>query len=366
MSNNVYWDFNDDGDYSDASGPRVSHWFVDRGINNGRFPVKVVVTYFSPSVNAEKEYKETLDVIISNVAVEAVMKATPEVGAVPLSVKLSAKDSSDADGAIILYEWDLDADGEFEIRGPNEVEVEKTFYQIGDHIVKLRVTGANNDFSLTEKTISVSVAEEKVRAEITSPDSKFEGMAPLSVTFSGEESFTQTGKVISYIWKIAGENKPFQGRTMKRIFDVPGEYEVELTIENESGDRDQVVQVVSVYTRREMKILTSPTAEEGDDLNGRVPFDVTFDATQSEIPKAVEWQWDFDGDGIIDSYAAKDMHTYRLPGVYEAQLTIVDADDNEFHSSKIVKVENLGVMAKIEATPPSGSVPLIGLFPIAK
>lgn len=355
----IYWDFDSDGQFDDASGPKVSHRFLDRGINNGRFPITVKVNYFSPSVNAEKEYTETIDVIVFNVEVDAKMSAVPEAGSVPLAVKFSAADSVDADGAIILYEWDLDDDGEYEVRGPDAVEAEKTFYQIGDHIVRLRVTGANNDFAVVEKTISTVAAEEKVRAEITSPNSDFEGMAPLSVTFSGDTSYTKTGKIVSYFWKVIGEDKDYQGRTMQRVFDVPGEYEVELIVENEEGNRDRMVQMVNVYARRDMKIITSPAVDsESGVVTGKVPFEVVFDASKSEIPKAVDWQWDFEGDGIVDEYAKKTHFIYREPGTYNAELIIVDADDNEFRTSQKIVVENLGVVAKIAALPPSGSVPL--------
>ncbi len=356
----IYWDFNDDGDFSDASGPKVSHRFLDRGINNGRFPIHVVVTYFSPSVNAEKEYKETLDVIISNVAANAKMTATPEAGSVPLTVKFSAAESKDADGSIIRYEWDMDANGEFDDEvGPNAVEVEKTFYQIGDHVVKVRITGANNDFAIAEKIISVVAAEEKVRAEITSPDSAFEGMIPLSITFEGDQSYSREGKVVKYEWQVVGENRPFEGRTMQRVFELPGEYEVELIVENEGGDRDMVSQIVTVYERRNMKIASAPAADEVDGiLRGKVPFAVTFDSAQSEVPKAVEWQWDFEKDGIVDEYAKKIDYTFRKAGTYEVMLTIVDADDSHFNVVQKVIVEDLGVVAKISATPPSGSVPL--------
>ena len=359
----VLWDFDNDGNYDDASGLKVSHRFLDRGTNNGRFPIHVKVIYFSPSVNAEKEYRETIDVIVANVAAEAKMKAVPEAGAIPLSVKFSASDSVDADGDIVLYEWDMDGDGEYELRGADLVETEKTFYQIGDHIVRLRITGANNDFAIEEKTISVVAAEEKIRAEITSPDSDFEGMIPLSVTFEGNQSYTRMGKIVKYEWRIIGEDKPFEGRKMQRVFDTPGEYEVELIVINEAGDKDNVSQMVTVYERRDMKILTSPKLEEEEIvLNGKVPFEVTFDASASEIPKAVEWRWDFEADGIIDEYAKKTSYTFRKAGVYDVKLMIVDADDNEFVAIQKVNVENIGVRSKISANPSSGSVPLTVVF----
>ena len=353
----IRWDFDNDGEI-DASEAIVTNRFLDRGTNNGRFPVKVEVVYFSPSVNEERTYTETKEVIISNVAVEAVMKATPEVGSVPLTVKLSATDSKDIDGEIVQYEWDLDGDGEFEIRGVNEDSVEKVFYKIGEHPVRLRVTGQNHDFAVAEKVIVVVAAEEKIRAEIASPDSDFEGTAPLSITFDGARSYTRSGKIVKYEWRVGDADKTFIGRKMQRVFDTPGEYEVRLTVENEEGDKDEVTQIVSVIPLREMKILTSPIVNEDGVLKGKAPLEVTFDASKSEIPRAVEWHWDFDGDGIVDEFSEKATHVFRTPGTFNVELTIVDADDNEFVTQQKVVVEKLGVVAKISAMPASGSVPL--------
>ena len=349
--------FDGDGEI-DASESIVTNRFLDRGKNNGRFPVKVEVVYFSPSVNEERTYTETKEVIISNVAVEAVMKATPEVGSVPLTVKFSAKDSKDSDGEIVQYEWDLDGDGEFEIRGADKDTAEKVFYKIGEHPVRLRVTGQNHDFAIAEKVIVVVAAEEKIRAEIASPDSNFTGTAPLSITFDGAQSYTRSGKIVKYEWRVGDEDKAFIGRKMQRIFDIPGEYEVRLTVENEEGDKDEVTQVVSLVPLREMKILTSPAVNEDGVLKGKAPLEVTFDASKSEIPNAVEWHWDFDGDGIVDEFSEKATHVFRTPGTFNVELTIVDADDNEFVTQQKVVVEKLGVVAKISAMPASGSVPL--------
>ena len=353
----IRWDFDGDGEI-DASEAVVTNRFLDRGKNNGRYQIKVEVVYFSPSVNEERTYTETKEIIISNVAVEAIMKATPEVGSVPLTVKFSGEDSNDLDGEIVQYEWDIDGDGEFEIRGVEEKEVEKVFYKIGEHPVRLRVTGQNHDFSIAEKIITVVAAEEKIRAEIVSPDSDFEGTAPLSITFDGARSYTRSGKIVKYEWRVDNAEKTFIGRKMQRVFDTPGEYEVLLTVENEEGDKDEITQTVSVVPLRNMKILTSPVVNEKGLLKGKAPFEVTFDASKSEIPHAIEWHWDFDGDGIVDEFAEKASYIFRVPGIYTVELTIVDADDKEFTTKQKVIVEKIGVVANISALPASGSVPL--------
>ncbi len=353
----IQWDFDSNGTI-DAGESLVTHRFLDRGENDGRYTVTLNVVYFAPNINEERTYTETVDVVISNVAISAVMTATPEVGSVPLTVKFSAEKSSDVDGSIIQYEWDLDGDGDFELRGVNKVNVENVFYAIGEHPVRLRVTGQNHDFAIDEKIITVTAEETKVRAEIVSPDSAFEGMAPLSITFDGARSFTQSGKIVKYEWRVDNEPQPFLGRTMHRTFHEPGEYQVELLVENDAGDRATTTKTIVVNTYRETVLNTLPRVDTEGLLQGIAPFEVKFDASKSIVPNAVEWNWDFDGDEVIDDRSQQVTHVFRTPGEYDVTLYIIDADENQFTKTQRVVVDKLGVLAQISATPSSGTVPL--------
>ncbi len=336
----------------------ITHRFLSRGDNNGRYLIRAKVFYFSPSSGEEKTYLDQREIIISNEAVSAVLISSVEQGAVPLTVKFSAKDSFDPDGDIVQYEWDLDGDGEYEIRGADKVEIEHIFTKIGDTKVSLRVTGQNNDYAVTEKTITAIAAEEKIRADISSQNTKFEGTVPLTIEFDGKQSYTKTGSIIKYEWKVKGENKSFVGRKFKRTFEVPGEYEVSLVVENQNGDRDEALQKVLVFDKRNVVITTSSKPDEEGNISGVVPFEVEFDSSKSEIPRAVEWKWDFENDGIYDEFAQKVRHIFRQAGIYEVKLTIVDSENNEYSAIKKVLVEDAGVVAKISAVPSSGEVPL--------
>ena len=62
---------------------------------------------------------------------------------------LSGTGSRDPDGQIVLYEWDLDGDGAFEVTGG---EVRHTFWSPGDFAVTLRVT---DDAGATDTDVAV-------------------------------------------------------------------------------------------------------------------------------------------------------------------------------------------------------------------
>ncbi len=57
-----------------------------------------------------------------------------------------------------------------------------------------------------------------------------------------------------------------------------------------------------------------------DTTFGMVPFDVFFTDLSSGAVNS--WQWDFENDGVIDSYLQNPMHTYTLLGSYSVKLIV--------------------------------------------
>ncbi|MCF7918000.1 PKD domain-containing protein [Candidatus Gracilibacteria bacterium] len=359
----INWDFDGDGKI-DASGPKVTQRFVDKGKNNGRFPVTATVTYFSPSLQEEKSFSMSKEVIISNQAVVAVLKADPIAGEVPLKVKFSAKDSQDPDGSIVLYEWDLDGNGEYEIQGDSAITAEKTFAKVGEFTVRLRTTGSNNDTSIAEQTVIAGSSEENLKADIVAEEG-FTGAAPFRVTLDGGQSFTKFGEIVKYEWFVAGDEKAVVGRKIQRTFQKPGEYTVTLTVENDLGEKNRISEIFHVTDGQQkvnLRVKTVPTSDQEGVVRGITPFEVAFSASQSEIKNAVEWRWDFQDDGIIDAYEETVEFIFRNAGNYNVRLTVVDTANKEYITYQKVVVARAGAQAKISANPTSGIVPLMVTF----
>ena len=58
---------------------------------------------------------------------------------------------------------------------------------------------------------------------------------------------------------------------------------------------------------------------------GHAPIDVNFaDSSLFDLPVS-GWAWDFDNDGIIDSYEQHPSHTFDMPGDYDVSLQITTA-----------------------------------------
>ncbi len=359
----INWDFDGDGQV-DAAGDHVVQRFVNKGKQGGRFPVTVNVVYFSPSAQAEKTFTAIKEIIIANESVTAVMVAVPEAGPVPLKVHFSATSSTDPDGKIVLYEWDLDGNNAYEIRGADQLETDKTFSNVGVYKVRLRVTGTNSDMSVAEKTISVTESAENLRAKIASTK-EFKGLVPFEITLDGSQSFTQFGNIVKYTWQVQGEKEPVEGRTIQRTFRAPGNYDVSLTVENDIGEKNKTTQTIQVLGQPEgvsVQIRTSPAFDDQGLVGGNVPFEVLFDPTSSTVRSAVEWRWDFNGDGITDEFSQSPRYTFRTPGTYDVKLTIVDSLGSLYEKTQRIVVGRAGVKALITAEPISGTVPLTVRF----
>ena len=356
----INWDFDGDGQI-DASGPKVTHRFLDRGENEGRFPVTAEIFYVSTATGEELSFESQREVIIENETVIASFTASPEEGPFPLDVEFNASESRDPDGEVILYEWDLDGDGQYELSSRDDATAFETFAKVGEYKVALRVTGRNNDFNITEKTINVQTPDSDLKAVITSTDA-LEGPPPLKVLLDGSQSFVKEGKITKYEWFIDGEADAVPTRRIERVFRQPGQYDVTLTVFNDLGEKQQTTKTIRVFEQDidpEVIINTAPPLpDRATELTGSVPFTVTFDANASQIKNPVDWEWDFENDGIVDAYSAAVQHTFRSPGLNEVKLTITDAQGLTHRKTLDVNVARAGTVAKVSANPVAGPVPL--------
>jgi len=74
-----------------------------------------------------------------------------------------------------------------------------------------------------------------------------------------------------------------------------------------------------------------------DTTEGEMPFTVDF--CNFSIGDIQQYEWDFENDGIIDSYEQSPVHTYQDTGYYSVRLTITGADSsNTFLKENYVHV----------------------------
>src|SRR5699024_1399154 len=102
----------------------------------------------------------------------------------------------------------------------------------------------------------------------------------------------------------------------------------------------------------------SPSAEiTASPDSGQAPLEVTFDGSASTDPEneKLTYEWDFDGDGTVDSTDVAPTHTYTEEGVYDARLTVTDPFDTVGTTTVPITVGN--TRPEVESTvPPAGAV----------
>ena len=168
----------------------------------------------------------------------------------------------------------------------------------------------------------------------------------------GEEiSFTDqsNGPVVMWEWDFNGDGIiDSYKKNPKHTYYQEGTYKVNLTVTASSGLNSKLEKNVVVKEIWPPIAVSNPSYYGGDEnvvhLDGRYSYDVDG--------SIVAYEWDFDGDGVIDSTASHDEYPYPdRDGEYTATLTVTDDDG----ATNTVEIE-----VKIDKSTPPETVALIG------
>jgi YD repeat-containing protein len=117
------------------------------------------------------------------------------------AVTFDASASTDLDGTIAKYEWDLNGDGTFETDTGTTPTVSKTFTAEGTYDVRLRVTDNGAATDLTVRTYDVLGNQPPTATFTASPNPAF---ATQTVTFDATGSADPDGTIATYEWDLDG------------------------------------------------------------------------------------------------------------------------------------------------------------------
>ncbi len=248
-----------------------------------------------------------------NLPPTAILTANLTSGAAPLEVIFTGSTSTD-DVAIVSYAWDF-RDG----TTSSDADPVHTFVVDGTYIVALTVTdgeGLTNTATVTivVETLMNQAPTAAITANLTS------GAAPLEVIFTGSTS-TDDLAIVSYAWDFMDGTTSSDADPV-HTFTVDGSYLVTLTVTDGEGLTNTATVAIVVgdgINQTTAQILV-------DFTEGEAPLLVQFDGSGSSGDVAVtSYSWDF-GDDTSLSSAEAPQHIYRIPGIYTATLTVVDAD----------------------------------------
>ena len=253
------------------------------------------------------------------------------------TVSLSATTSSDTDGTIVGYAWDLDGDGVYDDDLDSTATISRD--DDGPVLVRLRVVDNGSAVGTTQFTITFANVDPQiapvapVATETGTPlavDVPFEdpGDDEWSATVdwgdgSPAQSLTLTGKVVE----------------LSHAFTSAGSFTVAVEVcDDDSGCANMALNVSVTGPNQ------APTAsiDAPDAVDEGTP--VTFDGGPSSDPDgaAVGWAWDLDGDTAFDDSTAV---TASLPclddGTVDVSLQVTDDDGATGTASESVVCRNV-------------------------
>ncbi len=244
------------------------------------------------------------------------------IASVDESIEFSGANSSDRDGEIIAYEWDLG-----EGNRKSGVDVTCAYKKPGTYKVTLEVA---DDSGAKNRTASDTLLVFVNDPPVADAGGEYKGSAGEAIVFDASKSLDRDGSLIEFKWDFGdGTQQKLPGQ-MKRVshsYTHPGRYGVTLTVRDDSGSATARAQGKAVVI-----INRPPVAETGPDLlgtNGQVQFEST--GTYDPDGEIIKYFWDF-GDAE-SATGPSPIHVYRNPGTYTVRLTVSDDSKTSTNSA---------------------------------
>ena len=299
------WDLDDDGQFDDGGANTAKKTFATQGIHT----VGLRVTDNS---GASDVATHTVDVANRGPAASFnVSPSSPQTGE---QVTLTST-SSDPDGSITSYAWDLNGDDNFSDAAGSETVT--SFATPGDHTVKLAVTDSSGASDVA--TVTIAVANRAPTAAFGySPPSPLSGEL---ITFTSTSS-DPDGSIASLAWDLDNDGNFDDGAasTVHGSFATGGPHTVKLIVTDSSGASDTASLTIQVANRGPAASFTSaPDAPKTGEQ-------VTFTSTSTDPDGSVaSLAWDLDNDGTFDDGGNSTANrSFSTPGTYTVRLRATD------------------------------------------
>jgi PKD repeat protein len=328
------WDLDNDGNFDDGSGPSAQKSFATSGTHTVRLRVT--------------DNNDDFDIATGTVQVENrgpsasfdVSSSSPQTGE---EVTLTST-SSDPDGSIASYSWDLNGDGTYGDATIAQATV--TFGSAGNHTVRLHVTDDSGATDVAELTIAVANR---------APTAAFE-YSPASPTSSELITFTSTssdpdGSIASIAWDLDNDGAFDDGDvgTVHGSFDTPGPHTVKLNVTDNDGASDSTTLTIQVANRAPVASFTS-APDTPAPLTGQ---QVTFTSTSTDPDGSIaSVAWDLDNDGNFDDgNGSSAQRTFATAGTYTVRMRATDNNDATDVATGSVTIANRAPAASFGSSP---------------
>ena len=291
---------------------------------------------------------------------------------------LDGSSSSDPDGTIKTYLWELQSGPEATIENPAESKTKVSGLKEGTYIFKLTVTdddGASTSDTVTIKVLPMAnvspVAKGVARPDVVILTANGAGITQLN----GIDSTDPDGTIVSFLWSLSSGptggsviNNPESDATMVTFTQV-GNYVFKLIVKDDKGSTDTTSVNVTVTREEENQppvAKASATPSSLSLVQGQAST-VQLDSSGSTDPdgeiKSFNWSLSSgptSGSVITSPNLEKTLVTFTQPGAYVFKLIVADdkgaTDTTSVNVTVTREEENQPPVAKASATPSSLSL----------
>jgi YD repeat-containing protein len=253
--------------------------------------------------------------------------ATPNPARQGQTVTFNGSTSSDPDGSITKYEWDLDGNGTYETDTGSNPQATKTYSADGDVNVHLRVYDNQNGTDTEVHT--VTVGNNPPTASFTAAPNPV--VTGTQVSFNASGSSDTDGSITKYEWDLDGngtyETDTGTTATTTHTYSAATSVAVKLRVTDEGGLTATATKTVDVVAPQQ-----PPTAAFTISPNpAAVDQTVTFNGSSSSDPDGsiAKYEWDLDGNGTYETdtgTTATTTRAYAAAGSVTVKLRVTDAD----------------------------------------
>lgn len=258
------------------------------------------------------------------------------IGCYPLCVELT-DNSTATDGAIVDWDWDF-GDGNI---GTGNV-VTECYQNPGLYSPFLSITDANGCFSDISMPGLIDVSDEFPTADFTA-SSLLDCNSPVAIDFTN----SSTGfSDLTSNWDFGdGNTSTTIGTTdQSNTFANDDLFEVCLQVIDEIGCENSTCQEITIFETADAEFTVSETTIcQGQGISFQDETVIT----------PMQWEWDFDGNGTVDSNLENPSFVYPAQGNYSPELTIIYSDncqDTQIINPEIEVLEQLIVDFEADTT----------------
>jgi PKD repeat protein len=333
------WDLDNDGEYDDATGGSASRSFPAAG----PYTVSLLV---EDQDGGTSTISRTVDVAdLPNVKPDANFSISPASPTILDNVTFTST-STDSDGSIASYAWDLDNDGAYNDASGSAAS--KMFPLAGTYTIGLLVTDNEGETDTVAKTVTVGTPPN----DAPTAAFHFSPSAPntnQTVTFTSDA--TDDGAVALEEWDFEADGTyDTTGSQVQRAYATAGTYTVRLRVTDDKGVQATTTKSVNVTEPPN----DAPTAafhfSPSSPKSGEA---ITFTSDSTDDGAIVSQLWDLNNDGTWDASEVEFQHAYAVPGTYTVRLRVTDDKNVSRETTKTVTVANRAPTADFTYDPVS-------------